>query len=240
MMMRRAARRAARRHGRSATELDPRQLTLDLERTAGAALPLKHADDDPATGSGADPRATLDDPGEPATRRGVILDATEHLARAAAKRRTAPAAPPVQVGDDLAAEQWSDAGCELEAQSPAQACNAYHRALALDPALADAHVTLGRLYHEAGDHAKAEAHYRAAAQYAPGDPIAWFNLGVLLEDTSRPEDAVHAYEQAIQRDPDYADAHYNLGLLFDRLGRRAEALSRLIRARRLYGQSGPQ
>src|SRR5262249_46425785 len=47
------------------------------------------------------------------------------------------------------AEQWFNLGCELDTTSPEEARHAYHQALELDPGLADAHVNLGRLYHEA-------------------------------------------------------------------------------------------
>jgi len=134
----------------------------------------------------------------------------------------------------LTAKQWFDLACELEATSPEEARRAYHQALELDPALADAHVNLGRLYHEAKEPARAEAHYRAALEHAPGDPIAYFNLGVLLEDGRRADQAVRAYKQAIARDPGFADAHYNLGRLFENLGRRSEAIHHLRLARKLY------
>ncbi len=134
------------------------------------------------------------------------------------------------------AEQWFNLGCELDAASPEEARHAYHQALELDSALADAHVNLGRLYHEAKQPAQAEAHYRAAARQTPGDPVAHFNLAVLLEELGRTDEAIQAYRCALDADPDFADAHYNLGLLFDALGKRALAMTHLRAARRLYGR----
>ena len=152
-----------------------------------------------------------------------------------------PAPPPVRPAPAAApeppartAEEWFDLGCELEASSPDEARHAYEQALALDAALADAHVNLGRLHHQAGERAAAESHYRAAIRLAPRDAIAPFNLGGLLEEMGRARDAVAAYHQALGADADFADAHYNLGLLLDSLGRRAEAMSHLRAARRLY------
>lgn len=132
------------------------------------------------------------------------------------------------------AAEWFDLGCELEAASPNEARHAYEQALALDAALADAHVNLGRLQHQAGEAAPAESHYRAAIRLAPRDAIAYFNLAGLLEETGRAPDAVASYHQALAADPDFADAHYNLGLLLDSLGRRAAAMTHLRAARRLY------
>jgi tetratricopeptide (TPR) repeat protein len=135
---------------------------------------------------------------------------------------------------DLTVEQWYDLAAEREASSPAEAIEAYRRALELDCDLADAHVNLGRLYHLTGERGKAEAHYRDAVRLAPDDPTPHFNLGVLMEEQGRREEAVHAYRQAVSRDPDFADAHCNLGLLLESLGRRQEAIAHLMAAREQY------
>jgi tetratricopeptide (TPR) repeat protein len=146
--------------------------------------------------------------------------------------RSAPSAAPEPPARTAA--EWFDLGCELEAASPNEARHAYEQALALDASLADAHVNLGRLQHQAGEAAPAESHYRAAIRLAPRDAIAYFNLAGLLEETARARDAVASYHQALAADPDFADAHYNLGLLLDSLGRRAAAMTHLRAARRLY------
>jgi tetratricopeptide (TPR) repeat protein len=139
------------------------------------------------------------------------------------------------------AEQWFHLACELEDTSPLEARQAYLQSLALDPGLADAHLNLGRLDHEAGELGKAEMHYRRAVQSAPDDATAHFNLAVLLEDRDRPDEAIQAYAQAIARDPDgAADAHYNLGLLLEARGRRDEAMRHLMAARRLYEVASPR
>jgi tetratricopeptide (TPR) repeat protein len=143
-----------------------------------------------------------------------------------------PASPPAT----RSAEEWFDLGSELEAASPDEARHAYEQAIALDPALADAHVNLGRLFHHAGLTERAETHYRTALAHAPRDPIAHFNLAGLLEESGRAQDAVASYQHAIAADPDFADAHYNLGLLLDSLGRRTSAMTHLRAARRLYGR----
>jgi len=141
-------------------------------------------------------------------------------------------APP---GPQMTAEEWYDEGCELESASPEAAREAYRRALELDPAMADAHVNLGRQLHVEGERGRAEPHYREAARLDPDDPTPHFNLGVLLEEVGRREEAVHAYRQAILRDPDFADAHCNLGLLLETLGRDQEAVRHLMAAHQLNG-----
>ena len=142
------------------------------------------------------------------------------------------------VEPSLTAGQWFNLASALEATSPDEARRAYQHALELEPGLADAHVNLGRLFHQAGEYATAEAHYRIAAQEGTGDPVPWFNLGVLLDGLGRRQEAVQAYRKAIERDPDFADAHVNLGLLYEAMGRRTETITHLRKARALYGKSG--
>jgi len=135
----------------------------------------------------------------------------------------------------ITAQEWYEAGCELEASSHEQARAAYERALELDPGIAGAHVNLGRQLHVAGERGRAEPHYREAVRLDPDDPTPHFNLGVLFEEMSRREEAILAYRQAILRDPDFSDAHCNLGLLLESLGRRQEAVRHLMAASRLSG-----
>jgi tetratricopeptide (TPR) repeat protein len=148
-------------------------------------------------------------------------------------RAPRPAAAPA-----LSAREWFNLGLELEAYSPEEARQAYREALTQDRTLADAHVNLGRLYHDAAEHADAETHYRAAAELAGTDPVPLFNLGVLYDSLGRREDAIRAYRRALERDPDFADAHYNLGLVYDAMGKRSETMTHLRRARALYGRPG--
>ena len=136
-------------------------------------------------------------------------------------------------GPEFSADDWFEWACELEPGSPAEAREAYGRALALDPNHADAHVNLGRLLHESGDAAAAEPHYRGALAARPADATAAFNLGVALEDLGKDRDALDAYERAIEVDPENADAHFNAAALAERLGRAAVALRHLRTYRRL-------
>jgi tetratricopeptide (TPR) repeat protein len=141
------------------------------------------------------------------------------------------------VKQKLTAEYWFNLAIELEATSTAEAEQAYHRALELEPEMSNAHLNLGKLYHDAKQLEKAEAHYRAAAASDPEDPAPRFNLGVLLEDFNRPEAALHAYREAVQLDSSFADAHYNLGLLLESMGRKNEAFAHFRTARKIYRSS---
>jgi tetratricopeptide (TPR) repeat protein len=126
-----------------------------------------------------------------------------------------------------AVENWYERGCDLEETDPDAARDAYARALELDPEHADAHVNLGRLLHEAGDAAGAEAHYRRALAARPGDATAAFNMGVALEDLGRDLEAIDAYERAVALDPGHSDAYFNLAGACERVGRPAAAIRHL-------------
>jgi tetratricopeptide (TPR) repeat protein len=153
-------------------------------------------------------------------------------ARSVMRTMKLPAPKPIKT--NFTAQHWFNLGTELEATSTEEAKRAYVRALELDPKMSDAHLNLGKLYHDTGMLKQGETHYRAAVEHAPRDPAPCFNLGVLLEDLKRPREAAYCYKEAVERDPTYADAHYNLGLVLDSLGEKKEAFTHLRTARKLY------
>lgn len=148
--------------------------------------------------------------------------------------RTVNLPAPKRTKANLNARYWFNLALEFEKTSSEEAQRAYVRALELDPTMSDAHLNLGKLYHDAGMLKKCEPHYRAAVKHAPNDAAPYFNLGVLLEDLKQPREAARCYEEALNRDPSFADAHYNLGLLFESLGNRKDAFNHLRTARKLY------
>lgn len=150
---------------------------------------------------------------------------------APAARRTAKAAQRAEA--ELSADDWYELGFELEPLAPAEARDAYRRALELDAHHADAHVNLGRLLQEDGRISEAETHYRLALAANPQHATAAFNLGIALEDLGRPADAIEAYRQAIAVDPRLGDAHFNLARLYENTGKRAAALRHFSSYKRL-------
>lgn len=136
------------------------------------------------------------------------------------------------------ADAWYDLAWELEAVSLVEASEAYRRALAIRPDHAEARVNLGRLLHEEGRLAAAEAEYRAAVQASPGSALATFNLGVVLEDQGRLPEAADLYRRAVALDPDLSSAHFNLARLCERAGDPRGALRHLSAYRRLTALGG--
>ncbi len=122
------------------------------------------------------------------------------------------------------AQREFERAIELEAYDPATACDAYSRALALDPDLVDAYVNLGRIAQSVGDSREAARLYHEALERSPADPIIHFNLALALEDTRGAGAAAAHYERAIELDPEFADAHYNLAGLCEQLGRKTDAV----------------
>ena len=148
--------------------------------------------------------------------------------------RTLKLPQPKPAKSNLNPRYWFDLAVEFEKTSREEAERAYEKALELDPAMSDAHMNLGKLYHDAGMLKKCESHYQAAVKHAPDEAAPYYNLGVLLEDLKRPREAVVFYREALKRDPAFADAHYNLGLLLEALEIKKEAFTHLRAAHRLY------
>lgn len=78
-----------------------------------------------------------------------------------------------------------------------------------------------------GQLANAVQCYQQACELAPGDPLAWVNLGYARLELGELEAADQALAHAIERDPKVADAHFLLAQLRLRQRRPAEALAPL-------------
>ncbi len=146
----------------------------------------------------------------------------------------APAAqPPMLLQQGISADSWFDRALAAEEQDATAAIEAYRTCCALDATHLPARINLGRLLHEAGEHAEAERVYREGLATEEPSAVLQFNLGVLLEDTGRLEEAVQCYLQAITSDPDLADAHFNLARLYEQQGKTQHAIRHLGCYRRL-------
>lgn len=97
------------------------------------------------------------------------------------------------------------------------------KAIAADPADAQAHVNLISLYGRIGQTNKAEEHYRAALTLGSSLAEAYYNYGVLLVSGGRHDAAADAFRQALGVDPFHAQSHNNLAALLAADGKLDEA-----------------
>lgn len=84
------------------------------------------------------------------------------------------------------------------------------RAIALDPAVADAHSDLGNVHQLLGDRSAAERCYAAALERDPAHAPALSNLGTLLAARGARAAALDCFRRAVQADPGSAQALRNL------------------------------
>jgi TolB-like protein/DNA-binding SARP family transcriptional activator/Tfp pilus assembly protein PilF len=98
------------------------------------------------------------------------------------------------------------------------------RAIALEPTLTVAHLTLGLVSQYADwDWAATERHYRHAVELSPGDATARAWFGVFLARLGRSEEAVAQSAAALDLDPLAHEASWLYLIVLTHLGRHAEA-----------------
>ena len=163
-------------------------------------------------------------PWEPETGQALLDFELDGLAQKVAELRPIDTAASQTDDPHARALAEFDRAIDLEDDDPAAACDAYGRALALDPDLVDAWVNLGRIAHESGSAVEAVRLYHEALTRSPDDPVVHFNLALALEDARGPAPAAAHYERALALDPSFADAHYNLASVCEKLERKADAL----------------
>ncbi|HUT78017.1 MAG TPA: tetratricopeptide repeat protein [Polyangia bacterium] len=123
------------------------------------------------------------------------------------------------------AYEWYLEGCRLdedESSSP-QAEEAYHRAIHLDPGLANAYTNLGNLRFRAGATEDAKALYEKAIEVDPDQPEAYYNMGYIWYEDGQLGQALDSFIRSIEIDPTFADAHFNLAMTLFQLRRGDEA-----------------
>lgn len=128
---------------------------------------------------------------------------------------------------------WLARALALEDEAPADAPDAYRRAIQQDAQCSAAYANLGRLLHAGGRLADAQAIYEKGVRACAADATLLFNLAVLLEDRGDLAGAAARYRETLAADPRFADAHCNLGLLCERMGDARGALRHLHAYRQL-------
>lgn len=91
------------------------------------------------------------------------------------------------------------------------AISAYDKAIAVDPAFADAHSNRGLALRDQGHFGDALASFDRAIGCRPDFADAHSNRGIVLKELGRLEEALRSYNQAIALKPQYPSAYYNRG-----------------------------
>ena len=92
-------------------------------------------------------------------------------------------------------------------------------------ALVNVYNTMGKL-EEASKMGKKAADLMSAAG-GVSDPIAQYNIGVILWNQGKAEESAVEFDKAIKLDPKYAEAYYRAGIAYVSVGKNAEAKARL-------------
>jgi len=110
----------------------------------------------------------------------------------------------------------------------------FRKAIELEPEGFLDQRALGNLLSMKGDYAGAEKCYRAAIEHNPDpEPIARFNLGILLATRERYGEALVLYDEVIEMEPEEPVAYMHKGAALRLTGRIEESLEPLAEAIRL-------
>lgn len=122
---------------------------------------------------------------------------------------------------------------ELEAGRLEEALNWTDKALALDPADANALGNRCVVLHRQGRLEDALACYETLVERIPASAQAWFNRGHVLKLLGRSAEALDSYRRAVRLAPGFAAAHNNIGNMLiaaDRPGEAIEAFEAALAA----------
>ncbi|MBM3571557.1 MAG: tetratricopeptide repeat protein [Alphaproteobacteria bacterium] len=159
------------------------------------------------------------------------------LDRAMAVLRAGDAAQAVELIDGILdvqpalAEAWMVRGLAGHRQGrQIEALSNFHRALALNPALAAPHLHIGRKWARRPDWTNAIAAFRCAVMLDPDSLDGWAQLAAAYVNGGQHEQARVWLERLIQRWPGHGRAHANLALIHRRAGRYVRARDHFHRA----------
>jgi arylsulfatase A-like enzyme/Tfp pilus assembly protein PilF len=97
------------------------------------------------------------------------------------------------------------------------------KAIAKDPGIVDAHLTLGTWLGKLDRPDEAIAEYKKALELKPDNDLAMLNLAYVYRGRGQFEAAIEGYRAVLRLDPGNTQARYQLATLYLDLGRRADA-----------------
>ncbi|HXI13741.1 MAG TPA: protein kinase [Thermoanaerobaculia bacterium] len=129
----------------------------------------------------------------------------------------------VGIGDSYALmEQYADA---RSSEIVPKAEEAIRRALAIDEGIAEAHATLGLIYHNTWQWERAEAEFKRAIELNPNYPTAYHWYNISLRSVGRVDEALKVIRKAQQLDPLSMIIGTNVVDVLTILGRYDEAIA---------------
>ena len=109
----------------------------------------------------------------------------------------------------------------------------FQEAAALDPGLQIASLNQGVALLNLTRIDPAKALLEAAVKKSPGDPHAWFSLGLLYKNSDNPQGSVDAFRHVTEIDPNDADTWYFLGAALAQLKQYPQAIDAFQHALKL-------
>jgi tetratricopeptide (TPR) repeat protein len=114
----------------------------------------------------------------------------------------------------------------------------YTSAISIDPQAATAYYNRGTVLSQSGKHEAAIVDYKQAIAINPQYAQAHLNLANELDDLNDVAGALANYDRAIMLKPNYALAYLNRGIMHERAGNRAQAVTDLRQAAKLFQSIG--
>ncbi len=106
-----------------------------------------------------------------------------------------------------------------------EALEAFSRAVAVAPDMAEAHFNRGNILKDLGRHDEAAAVYRATLNMNPNMPAAHNNLGLIQIKEGMLDEGMASFREALRLDPSCAAIHNNLAGSLKDIGEHAQALA---------------
>jgi tetratricopeptide (TPR) repeat protein len=122
----------------------------------------------------------------------------------------------------------------LKSKQPVETAETWFRkAVEADPAFVLPHLSLGRMYLQRGDMARAQGEFREALASEPGNPIALCESGVILVDEGRGREGTALLAAARRAAEPYPPCYYYAGYAYGTEGRLEDALKMFDEAEKL-------
>jgi arylsulfatase A-like enzyme/Flp pilus assembly protein TadD len=186
---------------------DPKETINLLDRDAGPAKGFAARLAEIETGAVAAPALAAD---AETRARLASLGYVAGGARPAPARKGAPGIDPKTMVDLF--QRFERANDRLQ-DGDAAALGELEALVAADPANPVFRGKLAEAWRNRRDYAKAVPLYRQAAEAAPEDPDAWYNLAAALQEGGQPAAARQAIERGLKLDASRPEAHNTLGIV---------------------------